>query len=207
MIKDFEFSKGVRHIVDALFIKNDFIPLAVANERWSVAVYEAHRALELLLRGLIIFLGGNPFQKKHDLEGLVLKFEHCLMETRSNLPFSVGYYSPDGNAYGVRLKARSVELVKRINDVFTVVMSAQRSRWGIDSELIVGLEVVDRLGSASMVINGEIVGEVQVGNAPIGSALIQISRQFSIKPESQRFIELKTVAKFFNHILLLDARY
>jgi HEPN domain-containing protein len=200
-----EFSNGLRVISDALFVKDNFLPVAIENEKWNVVVSEAHRAVELLMEGLIYLMGGNPRQRFHNLEGLVQKFEDCLAERRSDLPFNIGYYSSNGDAYGIRLRSESISVARKINNIFTLLINVQRHSGRFDEECTIGLEL-DELGTVSLKINETIVASVPVGRLG-DSPLVEICRQFDIRPRSQRFIELKRMGQFFTHGALLEARY
>ncbi len=80
MKDNYDLTVGLLNINDALFIRTNFIPLAVESGKWNLVVSESHRSVELLLSGIIILLGGDPKQKKHNLEGLVQKYEIYLTE-------------------------------------------------------------------------------------------------------------------------------
>ncbi|MDO9102555.1 MAG: hypothetical protein Q7J20_05650 [Candidatus Nitrotoga sp.] len=200
-----EFSNGLRNINDALFIRANFIPPAIASKKWSLVVSEAHRIIELLLGGLIYLVGGDPLQKKHNLEGLVQKFEHYLIEMKGNLPFSVGYYSDSGDCYGVELRNNTIRVLQRINNLYAGMVSVQCQPEFLEKYAKIDLEVDDS-GVLTLIINGEIKAKLP-GVSIQNSHLVHIHRQFGIKPRSERFIELKKISQCFTHNLLLDARY
>ena len=69
------FQRGLRNIIDAHFVRDHFIPIALDQGRWNIAVYESHRAVELLVRGMTCLrldtssaeLTFWTFQKRPDL--------------------------------------------------------------------------------------------------------------------------------------------
>lgn len=205
MKNNYEFTNGLRNINDASFMREKFIPIAMAGEKWNLVVSESHRTVELLLGGLIFLLGGDPCQKKHNLEGLVEKFEKFLIESKENLPFSIGYYSESGNCYGIGLKNNSVSVYKKINNLYTLMGSVSCNPEFLEKNTKIDLEV-DESGAVTLLIDDKAMLK-HPGASLGGSQIIRIRRQFNIKPRSLRFLEMKKIGQCFTHALLLDARY
>jgi HEPN domain-containing protein len=116
------FQQGLRSIEDARFVRDRFIPVALSQQRWNIAVYEAHRATELLVRGMICQIGFKP-PEHHNIGGLVSFLYDRLPGARASvIPFTIGAYTDSGEGYGVILERgaeHSIHLFRLDNDVFT----------------------------------------------------------------------------------------
>ena len=64
------YSRGQSNIEDAHFIRENFIPSALKNEKWNVVVHQSYQALELLIKGMTCLTGQIP-RKVHELEALI----------------------------------------------------------------------------------------------------------------------------------------
>ena len=77
MNKQQRFERGAKLISDAHFVKNVFIPAAFRFYRWNIVVFEAYRASELLVKGIIYSIGFEP-EEHHRLHDLVARFREIL---------------------------------------------------------------------------------------------------------------------------------
>ena len=78
------FSRGHRNIEDAFFVKDVFIPAAIQNKKWNIAVYEAYRVVELTVKGIMCLAGIPPIleiQSKytHSIRKLINRFQSELL--------------------------------------------------------------------------------------------------------------------------------
>jgi HEPN domain-containing protein len=115
------FQQGLQNIEDARFVRDRFIPVALSQKRWNIAVYEAHRATELLVRGMICQMGFKP-PEHHNISRLVSFLYDRLPGARASvIPFTIGAYTDSGEGYGVILGGaeHSIHLFRRDNGFFT----------------------------------------------------------------------------------------
>jgi HEPN domain-containing protein len=116
------FQQGIRYVENALFVRDHFIPVAFSQEHWNIAVYETHRATELLIRGWICQMGFKP-PEHHDIKRLVsFLYDRFPGARASVIPFTVGAYTDTGEGYGVILEGdaeSSIRLFRLDNGVFT----------------------------------------------------------------------------------------
>lgn len=199
------FSIGLRNVDDASFIRANFIPIAIKNKKWNLVVSEAHRAAELLLNGLIHLAVGFHSQTLHNLEGLAEKFGDSLTQAKGSLPFAVGYYSGNGDCYGLMVKKNSIQVLQRLGSVYMVIASIHDACLASDTRAKIDLEVSES-GEINLSINGNLRIR-HTGNIPKATPLVPIRRRLDIAPRSKRLIELKQISKCFTHKSMIDARY
>ena len=99
--------QGIHYIEDARFVRDRFEPIAVSKKRWNIAVYEAHRATEQLVRGMICQVGFEPEDDHHNIKRHLLFLCDRLPGARhSRIPFTIGAYTdPDAKqGYGIILE-------------------------------------------------------------------------------------------------------
>lgn len=113
------FQRGLSNIDDAHFTQTNFVPVALEHEKWNIVVYEAHRATELILRGMICLCGQQP-DADHDLSRHVRVLEDRLLDApKSSLPFYTGIFTDRGDALGILLDRGSVTLMRRVRGTYT----------------------------------------------------------------------------------------
>ena len=121
--------QGVRYIEDARFVRDHFVPAAFSQARWNIAVYEAHRGTELLLRGMTCQVGFKP-QEGHDISGHISFLHNRLPGAKSAvIPFTIGAYVESGRGYGMILDGASVgslQLFRLDSGIFTQLGSTAR---------------------------------------------------------------------------------
>lgn len=110
--------RGLQNLNDARFVRDHFIPLARAERQWNIVVYEAHRATELLVRGMICQRGLTPCRHHEISQHVNFLLQNTPSSGRPNLPFTIGAYNRN-NGYGLVLYADNFELLKLVAGVYT----------------------------------------------------------------------------------------
>jgi HEPN domain-containing protein len=138
------FHQGLRNIQDACFVRDSFIPIALTQARWNIVVYEAHRATELLIRGMICQMGFKP-PEDHNISGLVSFLSNRLPGARdSAIPFTIGAYTEIGKGYGILLEGgelQRINLYRLENGVYTQLGASQGTHLPKEGRIDLRLEV------------------------------------------------------------------
>ena len=75
-------ARGINNIEDARFIRDRFIPVALAAGRWNVVVHQAYQATELLIKGMICIAGHQPLNLSghttHKVGELIERLLHAI---------------------------------------------------------------------------------------------------------------------------------
>ena len=94
--------RGARLIDDAYFVYDVFVPAAFGANRWNVVVFEAYRAAELLVKGIIYSTGYEP-EQHHRLHDLVARFSQIFEQEQERLPFIYRAAESKGNYYEIHV--------------------------------------------------------------------------------------------------------
>lgn len=97
---------------------------------WNIVVYEAHRATEFLIRGIICLLEFNPKDHPHhDISSHVqFLIDHLPGGRSSRIPFVIGAYMDSRNKYGYGLnldKNNYAQVLKVVDGVFSQLGSTK----------------------------------------------------------------------------------
>jgi hypothetical protein len=135
--------RGELNIADAAFVRDHFIPAAMESRRWNIVVFEAFRTIELLLKGMVCLSGHVPRQS-HEIHYLVDDFIKFLGTKTDLQPFLYSAASPNGGAYGIYWDGASIQLLKRIAGLYTLIASTgTKQPIYIDRLLSLRLDVED----------------------------------------------------------------
>ena len=91
--------QGKRNFSDADYIRSKVIPLAQHDERWSIVVSDAHRVIELLLKGIICFTGNGP-KHEHTINNMVKELIEIL-EKEPERPLFYAIFDTNDEGYYV----------------------------------------------------------------------------------------------------------
>lgn len=206
MSENEKFSNGLRNVHDAKFIRDSIVPVAIEHEKWNLVVHESHRSVELLLGGLIYLLGGDPMQSKHNLEGLVQKFQGCINDSKGGITFDVSYYSGSNEYYGIRVLDGAIKVYRKgTDDKYYQIIQAKFDEGSPEKGSKIELAMREN-GIITVYANGENAAEWEELERT-QTELIGVRHHFNIKPRSERLRELKNIGKCFTHELLLHSRY
>src|SRR5262245_17136247 len=93
-------ARGERCVADALFVRDQILPLAVSSKRWAIVMYESFRVAELLTKGIICMSGYAP-KSTHEIPALIGDLIDRLSTGRPRIPFVLGARMQGGHTYGV----------------------------------------------------------------------------------------------------------
>lgn len=112
------YERGARLLDDARFVRAVLMDAAARAKKWNIVVFEAYRAAELLVKGIIYSMGHEPRQH-HRLHTLVARLSAILEKNRSGLPFLCKAMDPNGNCYQIRIADKTMRLFKQIAGIYT----------------------------------------------------------------------------------------
>lgn len=121
------FEQGLRYIEDARFVRAIFIPTAMKEQRWNISVYEAHRATELFLRGMICLMGEKP-RRSHDINEHVDHLNRLFCYEEIELSLAMIVYDKSQNCIGLVVGSGGVFVMKLIRGVYTMISTNVRAR-------------------------------------------------------------------------------
>lgn len=182
--------RGELNIADAAFVRDHFIPAAVESERWNIVVFEAFRTIELLMKGMVCLSGHAPRQS-HEVQYLVDDFLELLAAKRDSQPFLYSAASPSGHAYGIYWDGTSIQLLKKVAGLYTVLASTGREQMAsIDRLLRLSLDVEGF--AVSVYCGNELI--LRTADASILDAT-RFSRSFERAPDPARVETLRRCAE------------
>jgi hypothetical protein len=181
--------RGELNIADATFVREHFIPVALELKRWNIVVFEAFRAIELLMKGMICLSGHAPRQS-HEIHFLVDDFLRLLATDGNSQPFLYSAASPSGHAYGIYWDGTSIQLLKKVAGLYTLLGSTPTEEVPIDRLLRLRLDVDG--SKVSIYCGGELI--LQTTDSSISDP-IRFSRSFERAPDLGRVHRLKDAAE------------
>lgn len=120
------YTHGLANIDDAIFIADNYLPLLIGTKRWNLAIYEAHRVTELLLKGILRILGCDP-PNNHGIFGLISLLQEPQVTTDTNPIFTAVIPGNHGTCYVLRSKTvannHRIELGKITSGTYTALMT------------------------------------------------------------------------------------
>lgn len=184
------FRQGVMSIEDARFVRDHFIPIAIAEERWNIAVYEVERAIELRLRGMICLLGHKPAEDHNLRSHIAFLCDHLVDTNTLLMPFVIGAYAANGNCIGVRMNNDRIELIKRINKTYTSIGSYGVEKLLSNNTAEVKLEVENNV--TRVYYNDKAILVNPTGREPLGISAT-IRKSVSLSPDVATVRRLKKI--------------
>lgn len=112
------YERGARLLDDARFVRAVLMDAAVRAKKWNIVVFEAYRAAELLVKGIIYSMGYEPRQH-HRLHTLVARLSAILEKHENRLPFLCKATDRNGNCYQIRIAGKTMRLFKQIAGTYT----------------------------------------------------------------------------------------
>ena len=180
------YQQGERNISDGRFVRTHYIPLAIEQKRWNIAVYEAQRATELLIKGMIRLTDVEP-PHNHQIDRLVDFLCSEIEKLQVSLPFLYVAYADNGNCYGVLLRDKCLEVLKRVAGTFTSIGTyAFGNEISIDDVMDISLEVTESCIKFYM-NNNEVLSSTDSSiRGPF-----RFRREFCLPSSEERLHELK----------------
>lgn len=112
------YARGARLLDDARFVREVLMDAAFRAKKWNVVVFEAYRAAELLIKGIIYSMGYEP-RSNHRLHSLVADLSVILEKDKHRLPFVYKAIDSSGNCYLLRIVGQTLKLLKQVSGSYT----------------------------------------------------------------------------------------
>ena len=160
----------------------------MAASRWNIAVFEAFRVVELVIKGMICLSGHAP-RHTHELDRLVEDFESLLGRTKTTVPYLFALEATNGDCFGVLFAQGCIYLQKRTEGSYTTLGSVGQPQLALDDLLRLRLEVD---GSEVAIYHGD---EVLLSTWSLSvKDPVRIVRGFTKQPDHVRIARLKQAA-------------
>jgi len=185
------FQQGIMNIVDARFVRDHFIPIALNLDRWNIVVYEAHRATELLWRGMICKLGHKPHEHHDIRRHIAYLLDRLPSERHSSIPFTIGVLNESGDGYGVTIDphfANNVQLWMLQGNVYTLLACTSRPL-PLEGQIDMTLEV----NPPNITVYHNDTYLFSASSHSIPGPFTVIKKTFVRKPETERMRILKSL--------------